>query len=258
MIYVCVPVKNNAATVGLLLWKIRQVFSQTTREYQLLVTDDASSDETPDVLQRYRRALPLTVVRPEAPGAAAAYTALLEEAIRRSDRLKRDAAVLIPADFRISPEGLPELLRRIESGADLAVAETPMESLPPAWRLLRRSTPWLLRPGVRLPGVRDFLSGCLAVRLVSARSALRDRAERPFLWQDGLATRAELVARLGQTARQTAAVPLPCLPHPVSPGGRALSLALQLRHLGRGLRPAAVRAEGPDTAPAPQARSRAS
>jgi len=258
MIYVCVPVKNNAATVGLLLWKIRQVFSRAVHEYQLLVTDDGSSDETPEVLQRYRRALPLTVVRPEAPGAAAAYAALLEEAIRRSDRLKRDTAVLIPADFRISPEGVPELLRRIDSGADLAVAETPTEGSPLTWRLLRRATPWLLRPGVRVSGVRDFLSGCLAVRLVSARGALRDRVAQPFLAADGLASRAELVARLGGAARQTAAVPLPCMQHGVPAGTSALALALQLRRIGRGLGPATNRPETPEATPGVSARSRAS
>ena len=257
MIYVCVPVKNNAATVGLLLWKIRQVFGQTTQEYQLLVTDDGSSDETPEVLQRYQRALPLTVVRPAAPGTAASYTALLEEAIRRSDRLKRDAAVLIPADFRISPEGIPELLRRIESGADLAVAETPPDGLPVAWRLLRRLTPWLLRTGTRVPGLQDFLSGCLAVRLASARGALRDRDASPFLQTEGLASRAELVARLAAAARQTAAVPLPSMPLGLPSPASPLALALQLRRLGRMLRPRPDQAAA-DTSPAAHAQSMAS
>jgi glycosyltransferase involved in cell wall biosynthesis len=261
MIYVCVPVKNNAATVGLLLWKIRQVFGPSTREYQLLVTDDGSTDETPDVLQRYQRALPLTVVRPAAAGPAAAYAGLLEEAIRRSDRLKRDAAVLIPADFRISPEGIPELLRRIESGADLAVADTPSDGLPLAWRLLRRLTPWLLRPGARVSGLHDFLSGCLAVRLVTARGALRDRNGSPFLETDGLTSRAELVARLAAAARQTAIAPLPCLHPPALSTSAALTLALHLRRLGRSLLPAPT---GPRLAPAsparpaPPAQSRAS
>jgi glycosyltransferase involved in cell wall biosynthesis len=258
MIYVCVPVKDNATTVGLLLWKIRQVFGQTMREYQLLVADDGSSDDTAEVLQRYRRALPMTLVRPGAPGTAAAYAALLEEAVRLSDRLKRDAAVLIPADFRISPEGIPELLRRIESGADLAVAQTPSEELPLTWRMLRRATPWLLRPGVRVPGVQDFLSGCLAVRLVSARGAMRERAGKPFLEADGLASRAELVARLAAAARQTAAVSLPSMRHPAPTGPGALALARRLRRMGRVLVAAPPRPAPAHPSSAAPARSRAS
>jgi len=187
---------------------------------------------------------------------AAACAALLDEAVRRSDRPKRDAAVLIPADFHISPEGMPELLRRIESGADLVVAETPVQGLPLGWRLLRRVTPWLLRPGI--PGVRDVLSGCLAVRLVSARGAMRERTRKPFLWADGLASRAELVMRLGAAARQTATVPLPSV-RPARPSGTGpLALALQLRRIGRELQPSVPPSDAPDTATAVPARSRAS
>ena len=40
MIYVCIPSYNEAPTVGLLLWKVRQVFAGFPREYQLLVLDD--------------------------------------------------------------------------------------------------------------------------------------------------------------------------------------------------------------------------
>ena len=236
MIYVCVAARNNAETVGLLLWKIRQVFSQSTREYQLLVADDGSSDETPDVLQRYQRALPLTIVSPEPAGTAGTYAALLQEAVRRSDRHKRDTVVLIPGDFRVSPEGIPELLRRIESGVDLAVAESPTEHLPFAWRLLRRLTPWLLRPGIRVAGIRDMLSGCLAVRLIAVRTVQRERSGQPLLATDGLSARAELVARLAAAARQTTAVPLPFTPHGTATAGGALAAGLQLRRLGRQVR----------------------
>jgi len=32
MIYVCVPVHNEVSTVGLVLWKVRQVFTAFERE----------------------------------------------------------------------------------------------------------------------------------------------------------------------------------------------------------------------------------
>ena len=67
MIYVCIPSHDEAATVGLLLWKIRQVFAGFPREYQMLVLDDASTDATAEILEPYSRVLPLTVVpKPEA------------------------------------------------------------------------------------------------------------------------------------------------------------------------------------------------
>jgi hypothetical protein len=231
MIYVCVTAHNDARTVGLLLWKIRRVFGESNRECQLLVADDGSADETPEVLQRYQRALPLTVVPLNRPGLGACYAALLDEAVRRSDRVRRDAAILIPGNFSVSPDGLTDLLRRLESGADLVVAEAPV---PRRWshRAVRRLTPWLLRPGVRVPGVTDFLSGCLAVRLVAARAVLRERAGT-LLDHDGIAGFAELVARLAATARQVSTAPLTSGAADRFPTEGALSLALALRRLGR-------------------------
>src|SRR5206468_407993 len=62
MIYVCVPVHNEARTVGLVLWKVRQVFTAFAREYQIVACDDGSTDGTGEVLASYARVLPLTVV----------------------------------------------------------------------------------------------------------------------------------------------------------------------------------------------------
>ncbi len=62
MIYVCVPVHDEAKTAGLVLWKVRQVFTAFPREYQLLVCNDASTDDTGDVLATYARVLPMEVV----------------------------------------------------------------------------------------------------------------------------------------------------------------------------------------------------
>ena len=65
MIYVCIPAHNEAETIGVLLWKTRNVLGEFGRDYRLVVHDDASTDETVEVLQRYRRSLPLTVLRSE-------------------------------------------------------------------------------------------------------------------------------------------------------------------------------------------------
>ena len=70
MIYFCIPAHDEAATIGLVLWKIRRVLEESAREYQLLVGDDASTDATAEVLEPYAKVLPLTVFRsPDAAGA---------------------------------------------------------------------------------------------------------------------------------------------------------------------------------------------
>jgi len=208
MIYVCIPSHNEAATVGLLLWKIRQVFAGFPREYQMLVLDDGSSDATAEILGPYSRVLPLTVVRhPERRGYAAAVQTLFRTALELTDRPKRDAAILMHADFTHNPQVIPDLVRRIESGADLVIAEGRLEGEPSRpHRMLRRFAPQLLRGVVAVPGVHDLVSGFAIVRLVALRNAMRSH-RNGFLVTDGWAANAELYWRTGRYARRVEAVP---------------------------------------------------
>jgi len=238
MIYVCVSAKVDANAVGLVLWKIRQVFEQFPREYHLLIADDGCSEETLHLLEPYQRALPATVVKNDGQkGYAASLEHLIREALTRSDRPRRDCIVTLPADFSISPTVLPELIKRIESGADVVVGEPIAERVSPSMRFVRRSAPWLLRPGMRLKGFRDVMSGVYAIRLVTLKSCLRSRSG-PLLRTEGRCANAELVARASSVARQIAVLPIAA----DSPPGvrvareRPLALALSLLRAGRSLR----------------------
>jgi dolichol-phosphate mannosyltransferase len=208
MIYVCIPSHDEAPTVGLLLWKIRQVFAAFPREYQLLVLDDASADTTGEVLEPYARVLPLTVIRHAArQGYAASVEALLRKAVDLTDRPKRDAAILMHADFAHNPQVIPDLVRRLESGADLVVAQGRLEGQPSGGhRFVRRHGPSLLRGIVSVPGVKDILSGFACIRLVALRNAIRSQQGR-LLVTDGWAANAELYWRAGRYARRIETVP---------------------------------------------------
>ena len=207
MIYVCIPSHNEAPTVGLLLWKIRQVFTAFPREYQLVVADDGSTDATAEVLSPYARVLPLTVIRHEQ---RMGYRRTVEELLRfaadRTDRPKRDCAILMHADFAHGPHYLPDMVRRIESGADLVVAEASLSGEPSRGRrALRRFAPFLLRGRVRVPGISDLVSGFAAFRLVTLRHAFRD-AGPAVLETEGWAANAELIGRTARHARRIEAM----------------------------------------------------
>lgn len=206
MLYICVPSHNEAATVGLLLWKIRKTFQTFPREYEILVADDGSTDATADILEPYTTALPLTVLRHgERQGYARSVEALLRLALERTDRPKRDAVILLSADFTHSPEYLPEMVKRLESGADLVVAEARITGEPRRGaRLVRRCAGWLLRH-VRVPGVRDIVSGFTAIRLASLKNAFRAQ-EGPLLSSDGWAANAELIAKVARQSRRVETV----------------------------------------------------
>lgn len=203
MIYVCIPSFNEAPTVGLLLWRVRQVFTDFPREYRLLVADDASSDATPEILAPYTRALPLTVVRHTARrGAPAAIEALLRMAVADSDRPKRDCAIVLHADFSHQPTALPGIVRAIDGGADLVPVEGDARGIEPTGaRLLRRHASLVLACAVQIPGVRDLVSGYFGARLATVKAALGPDSG-PALRTQGWAARVELLARLAAEARR--------------------------------------------------------
>jgi glycosyltransferase involved in cell wall biosynthesis len=206
MIYVCVPVHNEAVTAGLVLWRVRQVFTAFQREYQLLVCDDASTDRTPEVLASYARVLPMTVVtNRERLGYARSLEGLLRLALQRTDRPKRDCAITLHADFLHAPEAMTEMVKRVESGSDLVVAELVHEAgtAPAPLRWARRWAPRLLR----VAGVRDSVSGYLALRLSVLRQADKADPGTKLLTTDGWCASAELLARLAPHARRLDTVP---------------------------------------------------
>jgi glycosyltransferase involved in cell wall biosynthesis len=203
MIYVCIPSYNEAPTIGLLLWKVRQVFAGFPREYQLLVMDDGSDDGTAEVLERYTRVLPLSVIRHESrQGYVSSVEDLLRKAVDHTDRPKRDAAVLMHADFAHGPNFIPDLVRRIESGADIVIAESRLQGEPSRIRrLVRRLAPVLLRGVISVPGVSDVVSGFAIFRLVTLRNAFRSQPA-PLLLAKGWAANAELYDRAARYARR--------------------------------------------------------
>ena len=206
MIYVCVPVHNEAATAGLVLWKVRQVFTAFEREYHLLVCNDGSRDRTPDQLTSYARVLPMTVVtHRERQGYARSVEELLRLALQRTDHPKRDCAITLHADFLHSPEVMEEMVKRLESGSDLVVAEMLQAAgaAPRLHRWVRAWTPRLLR----VAGLRDAVSGYVALRLSVLRQATRAAPAQPLLTTEGWCANAELLARLAPHARRLDAVP---------------------------------------------------
>ncbi|MGQ0701917.1 MAG: glycosyltransferase family 2 protein [Gemmatimonadales bacterium] len=209
MIYVCIPSYNEADTIGLVLWKIRRTFEEFPREYHIVVAEDGSTDHTAEALASYAKVLPLTVIGgTPRRGYARSVEALLHHALDLSDRPKRDAAVLMHADFTHGPQYLPDFVRRLESGADLVAGEGVLSGeSSAARRCARRWAPWLLRRAVKVQGVSDTVSGFVAFRLSVVRLALltREGRKRP-LAAEGWAANAELLGRTASHARRVDSV----------------------------------------------------
>jgi glycosyltransferase involved in cell wall biosynthesis len=211
MIYIGIPAHNEAHTIGVLLWRIRKVFQQFPREYELLVYDDASTDDTADVLRPYADVLPLTVLRGERHvGYGGALDALCRAAAQRTRYARRDALVTMQGDFTDQPEHLPELVKRFEGGADLVVVEqTPLATAPVAVRRLRLVAPWLVKAFVRVPGIADPFGAYRLYRISVLRDAIKAAGPGASLvTRDGWAANVELLLRTAPLARRVETVQL--------------------------------------------------
>lgn len=205
MIYIGLPAHNEQHTIGLLLWRIRALLTEQGRDFQLLVVDDASTDDTAEVLEPYGRVLPLTVLTNESRrGYAASVERLIREAVRRSDYPKRDGVLILQGDFSEPPEPIPDMVRRFEGGADLVAARTTgSRALPRHVRAARLGGSILARTFPFPDEVEDPLCGFRLYRLMALKRLLGQvRGEEPLLRYEGWAANLELLLTVWPYVRQ--------------------------------------------------------
>lgn len=211
MIHICIPCRDEDRTIGVLLWKIREVMLELGRDFQVFVLDDGSRDGTGALLERYARVLPMTVLTERRPiGYGRALETLLRAASGGTRYPKRDAIVTMQADFTEHPGHLRALIRTFEGGADIVACEAGpgFERSPRAVRRARWLAGFALgRRPANDPEV-DRLLGFRAYRAVVVGRALRAAGSRPLITTDGWAANAELLKVLAPFARRIARVPL--------------------------------------------------
>lgn len=213
MIYICLPVHDEARTVGPLMWKLKKIFTEPEfrRDFRIMVLDDASTDGTGEVLERYASVLPLTIFTSEERlGYGRAQDRLLREAAEATPYPKRDAAIVLQGDFTEDPSFVVDLVKTFEGGADIVSGSNSDldDPTPRALRWARRAAPWVLGRTHRDAPVEDPLCGFRAYRLIVAKKALRDD-DRPFCASDEpWAANLEVLSRLAPHARRVENTPL--------------------------------------------------
>jgi glycosyltransferase involved in cell wall biosynthesis len=182
VLYICIPAYNEAETLGLLLWRLRKVFQEYAREYEVLVYDDGSTDGTTEALEPYSKVLPLTVLGSrQRLGYAGAVDALARAVSARTRYPRRDAMITMQGDFTDQPEQLPELVKRFEGGADLVIAERslPAETPKPV-RQMRRFSALTSRLLPKVAGINDPYGSLRLYRISIIRDLIQASGNEPI------------------------------------------------------------------------------
>jgi glycosyltransferase involved in cell wall biosynthesis len=209
LIYICIPTYNESPTIGVLLWRIRRVFQDYSREYEIIVYDDASTDATGETLQPYADVIPLTILRAEKRrGYGFALEKLCREVSRRTRYARRDAAIVMQGDFTDQPEYIPELVKKFEGGADIVAARQEMDEAPAAVRTLRRLAAWMQRSDIPKAPSADPFATFRLYRISVLRDLLKFTAERPLITSNGWAANLELLLKATRFARRVENVDL--------------------------------------------------
>ena len=209
MIYICIPTYNEGPTVGVLLWRIRRVFQDYSREYEIVVYDDGSTDGTYETLAPYADLIPLTILRGEQRnGFGLALDKLAREVSRRTRYARRDAMIVMQADFTDQPEHIPELVKRFEGGADIVAARQEMTEAPIAVRRLRRFADWMQRTGLPDTGGADPFTSYRLYRISVLRDLLKTIGDKPAVTSNGWAANMEFLLKARRFARRVETVDL--------------------------------------------------
>lgn len=162
LITIIVPTYNERDNVALLIERVHTALSRFN--YQLLFIDDDSKDGTADLARSFSKEFPVdVVVRKDKRGLASAVVDGLSYA-------KGEIIGVIDADLQHPPEVLPELIGKINDGADVVIASRYVKGGGcEGWGLTRRiiskiavSIAHLLLPSVRQ--VKDPMTGFFMFR----------------------------------------------------------------------------------------------
>lgn len=209
MLSVVLPAYNEAACLQKLLTRISRVLAPVVPQYEIVVVDDGSTDETAAVAEAAAKRLPVRLIRhPQNLGYGCALGSGFETALERGDVI-----VTLDADDSHGPELILSMLECLNEGNDLVIASRFAAGgcevgVPPFRRFLSRVAAHVGRVVFRVPGVRDYTSGYRAYRS-SLLAQLVHPAEGPGLPREtGFAAGLELLLGAVALRASIAEVPL--------------------------------------------------
>ncbi|MEL7496589.1 MAG: glycosyltransferase family 2 protein [Planctomycetota bacterium] len=198
-VYVVLPAYNEEAGLPELLLEIKKVFAINGREYEVIVVDDASTDDTAKVASQASFHMPVNLVQHEVnqnlPGAL--RTGFLT-ALKLSE--DHDIIVTMDGDNTHPPAIINALLQRISERYDVSIASrfqngSRVIGVPWTRVITAFGARMMFKMIMPIPGVRDYTCGYRAYRTYALREAVEFYGDE-FVSEKGFSCMADVLLKM--------------------------------------------------------------
>jgi dolichol-phosphate mannosyltransferase len=210
-VFIVLPAYNEEEALETLLFRIHETFLHTPTQYQVIVVDDGSSDDTPQIASRLSFHMPIELVRHEVnQGLGGALRTGLKKAVQWSE--PHDFVVTMDSDNTHPPELILRMVADLREGRDVVIASRYRSGA----RVV--GVPWhrnLLSLAARLTfisvfpirGVRDYTSSFRAFRASVLQKALQHYGDG-FVTERGFSCMSDVLLKLRKRGILFSEVPL--------------------------------------------------
>lgn len=196
--WIVLPAFNEEPDLGDLLQRIDEAMEVAALDFELLVVDDGSTDETREVADLWAEKLPLQVMTHETN---LGLGATLRDGVEWACDLADDADVIITldADNSHTPELILRMVRLIREGHDVVIASrfiqgSHVRGVPLHRRILSRAAGLIFKVLFPIRGVRDYTCGYRAYRAGVLKMVTT--SDPDFFDQDGFQVMVDILLKL--------------------------------------------------------------
>jgi dolichol-phosphate mannosyltransferase len=211
-VILALPAYNEAENLTPLITAAAAIFQREGFPYRIVVVDDGSTDNSPEVLAALSQRYPVErIAHDRNRGLGAAIRTLINASLERT-LSDNDAIVFMDADNTHDPEYVPQMVKKLWEGPyDVVIASRFREGsqevgVPWQRRLMSRGARWLFRIFLRLPDVTDYTCGYRAYRAALLRAAVEKYGPR-IITREGFACTDELLVHLSTLTKRMTEVP---------------------------------------------------
>ncbi len=198
-VYIVLPAYNEELSIGKLLHRIENQMSTFGINYQVIVVNDGSQDNTLEVVKGLQGKIPIEILNHEVN---MGLGATIRDGLYHASKISKedDIVITMDADDTHTPGLILRMNRMIQEGFDVVIASryqpnSRVIGLTFFRKLYSYIASWLFRILLPIKGVKDFTCGFRAFRASVLHQAM-EKYQYSFIDQEGFQSMVDILLKL--------------------------------------------------------------